>query len=216
MQAVFSEKPKQPADKGEVSIGQTGAVGTHRNIGICAHIKQPGKTTTTERILFYRERCRGQRGARGHRDHGLDRAGTADGGSAITSAATTCFWREHHVNIIDTPGHVDFTVEVEHSLRVLNGDLRSVLCCGRCRTPVRERCGARPTSTRCRAWSLSTRWTARGGACGGGHPDAGAVGRQIRCPIQIPIGKESSFQGSHRPRQNEGARLVGGRTRRDI
>ena len=97
-----------------------------RNIGLMAHI-DAGKTTTTERILYYTGRVY---------KLGEVHEGTAvmdwmqqeqERGITITSASTTCFWKDHRINIIDTPGHIDFTVEVERSLRILDGGI--VLFC---------------------------------------------------------------------------------------
>ncbi|HTP77910.1 MAG TPA: elongation factor G [Rhizomicrobium sp.] len=101
-------------------MARTTPLERYRNIGIAAHI-DAGKTTTTERILYYT--------GKSHKIGEVhDGAATMDfmeqeqeRGITITSAATTCFWKDHRVNIIDTPGHVDFTIEVERSMRVLDG-----------------------------------------------------------------------------------------------
>ena len=164
-----------------------------RNIGIIAHI-DAGKTTTSERILFYAGRV--------HR-MGEVHEGTAtmdwmpqekERGITITSAATTCFWRDHQINLIDTPGHVDFTVEVERSLRVLDGAV--VVFCGVG--------GVQPQSET--VWHQADRYHVpriafvnkmdRIGA------DFKAVVSQIRTrlgavpvPIQIPWGAEDGFRG---------------------
>jgi len=101
-------------------VSRSHPIETYRNIGIIAHI-DAGKTTTTERILYYT--------GKSHKIGEVhDGAATMDWmeqeqerGITITSAATTCFWKDHRINIIDTPGHVDFTIEVERSLKVLDG-----------------------------------------------------------------------------------------------
>ena len=164
-----------------------------RNIGIMAHI-DAGKTTTTERILFYT-------GINHKMGETHDGGATMDWmvqeqerGITITSAATTCFWKKHRINIIDTPGHVDFTVEVERSLRVLDGSV-TVLC---------AKGGVEPQSET--VWRQADNY---------GVPRMVYVNKmdimganfyrvvqmmkdRLKCnavPIQIPIGAEDTFKG---------------------
>ena len=129
----------------------------YRNFGIMAHI-DAGKTTTTERILYYT----GKSHKIGEVHEG---AATMDWmeqeqerGITITSAATTTFWNDKRLNIIDTPGHVDFTIEVERSLRVLDGAV-CVLDGDQASSRSPKPSGARPTNITCRASASSTRWT---------------------------------------------------------
>jgi len=164
-----------------------------RNIGIMAHI-DAGKTTTTERILFYTGKT-----------HKLgevhDGAATMDWmeqeqerGITITSAATTCFWKDHRINIIDTPGHVDFTVEVERSLRVLDGSV-TVLC---------AKGGVEPQSET--VWRQADKYKVPRMVYVNKMDIMGAdffrvismMKERLKCnavPIQLPIGAEDSFRG---------------------
>jgi len=164
-----------------------------RNIGIMAHI-DAGKTTTTERILFYTGKV-----------HKLGEVheGTAvmdwmeqeqERGITITAASTTCYWKDHQINIIDTPGHVDFTVEVERSLRVLDGAV-AVFC---------AKGGVEPQSET--VWRQADKYGVPRIAYVNKMDIIGAdfynVVKQIRerlganpVPIQIPIGAEDTFRG---------------------
>jgi elongation factor G len=172
----------------------------YRNIGISAHI-DAGKTTTTERILFYT-------GVNHKIGEVHDGAATMDWmeqeqerGITITSAATTCFWQgmatnfpEHRINIIDTPGHVDFTIEVERSMRVLDGACMVYCAVG----------GVQPQSET--VWRQATKYRVPRLAFVNKMDRAGAdffkVHDQMRLrlkanpiPVQIPIGAEDKFEG---------------------
>src|SRR5574341_912274 len=164
-----------------------------RNIGIIAHI-DAGKTTTTERILLYTGRT--------HRLGNVDEGTTTtawmaqerERGITITAAATTCFWRDHQINIIDTPGHIDFTAEVQRSLLVLDGGV----------VVFDAVSGVEPQSET--VWRQADRY---------GVPRICFVNKMDRIgadfmkvvgeinerlgikaiPIQIPLGKEQEFKG---------------------
>jgi len=164
-----------------------------RNIGIAAHI-DAGKTTTTERILYYT----GVSHKIGEVHEG---AATMDWmeqekerGITITSAATTCFWKDHQINIIDTPGHVDFTIEVERSMRVLDGAIAVFCAVG----------GVQPQSET--VWRQANKYRVPRIAFVNKMDRIGAdfynVEKQIKerlkanpVPIQIPIGAEDNFKG---------------------
>lgn len=164
-----------------------------RNIGIMAHI-DAGKTTTTERILYFTGRL--------HRMGETHEGGAAmdwmeqekERGITITSAATTCFWHDHRINIIDTPGHVDFTVEVERSLRILDGAIALFCAVG----------GVEPQSET--VWRQATKYHVPRIAFVNKMDRTGADFENViqmmkdrlrtnAVPLQIPIGAGEMFRG---------------------
>lgn len=164
-----------------------------RNIGIMAHI-DAGKTTTTERILFYA----GITHKLGEVHNG---AATMDWmeqererGITITSAATTCFWKAHRINIIDTPGHVDFTVEVERSLRVLDGAV-TVLCAKGGVEPQSETVWRQADKYRVPRMAYINKMDITGADF---YNVVAMMKDRLKCnavPIQLPIGSEAEFKG---------------------
>ena len=164
-----------------------------RNIGIMAHI-DAGKTTTTERILFYSGKIHkiGETHEGGAQMDWMEQE--QERGITITSAATTCFWKNNRINIIDTPGHVDFTVEVERSLRVLDGSV-AVFC---------AKGGVEPQSET--VWRQADKYHVPRMAYINKMDITGADFYNVLkmmedrlstnpVPIQLPIGKESEFIG---------------------
>ena len=164
-----------------------------RNIGIMAHI-DAGKTTTTERILFYT-------GVNHKIGETHDGASTmdwmeqeAERGITITSAATTAFWKKHRVNIIDTPGHVDFTVEVERSLRVLDGSV-TVLCAKGGVEPQSETVWRQADKYQVPRMVYVNKMDIMGADF---YNVVGMIKDRLKAnavPIQLPIGSESTFRG---------------------
>ena len=164
-----------------------------RNIGIMAHI-DAGKTTTTERILFYTgiNRKMGETHDGGATMDWMEQE--QERGITITSAATTCFWKDHRINIIDTPGHVDFTVEVQRSLRVLDGSV-TVLCAKGGVEPQSETVWRQADEYRVPRMIYINKMDIMGA-------DFYRVLRMIKerfncnsVPIQLPIGSEDTFKG---------------------
>ena len=169
------------------------ALSETRNIGIMAHI-DAGKTTTTERILFYT----GKTHKIGETHDGsatMDwMAQEQEKGITITSAATTCYWKDHRINIIDTPGHVDFTVEVERSLRVLDGSV-TVLCAKGGVEPQSETVWRQADKYHVPRMIYVNKMDATGANF---YNVVDMVKDRLKCnavPIQLPIGAEDGFKG---------------------
>ena len=164
-----------------------------RNIGIMAHI-DAGKTTTTERILFYTG-VNHKIGETHDGDATMDwMAQEQERGITITSAATTCFWKNHRINIIDTPGHVDFTVEVQRSLRVLDGSV-TVLCAKGGVEPQSETVWRQADEYHVPRMIYVNKMDIMGADF---YHVLDMVDERFKCnpvPIQLPIGTEDTFKG---------------------
>ena len=164
-----------------------------RNIGIMAHI-DAGKTTTTERILFYTG-VNHKIGETHDGDATMDwMEQEQERGITITSAATTCFWKEHRINIIATPGHVDFTVEVQRSLRVLDGSV-TVLCAKGGVEPQSETVWRQADEYRVPRMIYVNKMDIMGADF---YNVLKMVKERFQCnavPIQLPIGSEDTFCG---------------------
>ncbi len=194
MDATLTTKSQRTGEaRNREAAGRLRPLAMLRNFGIAAHI-DAGKTTVSERILFYAGRV--------HKMGEVHDGNTTmdwmdqekERGITIASAATTCFWRDHQVNLIDTPGHVDFTVEVERSMRVLDGAVAVFCAVG----------GVQPQSET--VWRQANRYHVpriafinkmdRSGA------DFAGVVAQLRAklgavavPLQLPLGQEEQFSG---------------------
>ena len=164
-----------------------------RNIGIMAHI-DAGKTSTTERILFYTgvNRKMGETHDGGATMDWMEQE--QERGITITSAATTCFWKDHRINIIDTPGHVDFTVEVQRSLRVLDGSV-TVLCAKGGVEPQSETVWRQADEYKVPRMIYVNKMDIMGADF---YRVLDMIKERFNCnavPIQLPIGSEDTFKG---------------------
>ena len=164
-----------------------------RNIGIMAHI-DAGKTTTTERILFYTGRVH-KIGETHEGAATMDwMAQEQERGITITSAATTCHWLDHRINIIDTPGHVDFTVEVERSLRVLDGSV-TVFCAKGGVEPQSETVWRQADNYKVPRMAYVNKMDIMGADF---YNVVAMMKDRLKCnavPIQLPIGSEETYKG---------------------
>ena len=183
----MSEKQFQESPGRQVSLRNV------RNIGIMAHI-DAGKTTLTERILFYCGK---------NYKIGDTHEGTAtmdwmeqerERGITITSAATTCFWKEHRINIIDTPGHVDFTAEVERSLRVLDGAVAVFCSVGKVQ-PQTETVWRQAQKYHVPIVALINKMDRTGADFDGAVKEIQTKLGANPIPVTLPIGRENDFKG---------------------
>ncbi|MBE6356942.1 MAG: GTP-binding protein, partial [Lentisphaerae bacterium] len=183
----MSEKQFQESPGRQVSLRNV------RNIGIMAHI-DAGKTTLTERILFYCGK---------NYKIGDTHEGTAtmdwmeqerERGITITSAATTCFWKNHRINIIDTPGHVDFTAEVERSLRVLDGAVAVFCSVGKVQ-PQTETVWRQAQKYHVPIVALINKMDRTGADFDGAVKEIQTKLGANPIPVTIPIGREGDFKG---------------------
>ena len=178
----------------EDDLARQASLDRTRNIGIMAHI-DAGKTTTTERILFYT-------GVSHRMGEVHDGAATMDWmeqererGITITAAATTCFWQDHRINIIDTPGHVDFTIEVERSLRVLDGAV-AVFDSVQGVEPQSETVWRQADKYRVPRLAFMNKMDRIGADFYGSVQSLVDRLGANPVPIQLPIGREAEFRGS--------------------
>lgn len=185
--AELIEKTYQEAPGRRVPLAKV------RNIGIMAHI-DAGKTTLSERILFYS----GKNYKIGETHEGTATmdwmAQEQERGITITSAATTCFWKEHRINLIDTPGHVDFTAEVERSLRVLDSAVAVFCSVGKVQ-PQTETVWRQARRYNVPIFAFINKMDRVGADFYGAVAEIRSKLKATACPVLLPVGSEADFRG---------------------